>query len=426
VLVLTDISSLTAGVREPDDGQSLIRFLLFSNEFDVEGMIATSNLGHGQTVRPELIREAVSAYAKVYPSLKRHSSEYPDPAHLLAVVKAGQPVAGPKVPVEASVGDGKDTEGSDWIIRAVDREDSRPLWVLIWGGSADLAQALWKVRATRMPEEQARFLRRLRVHAIGDQDSTGAFIKAEFRGLWYITRNNGIRGMYRGGDTTLVSSEWVEANVIRDHGPLGALYPNYRGGDIWSRTLGQVRGIKEGDTPSFLSLIQNGLNEPERPWLGGWGGRSVPGPDHPAHLIDATDGDSRSDDPDPRMSAVYRWRPDFQAEFAARLDWCVRPVKGGANHPPVVKLKGGRERRLEPGVAVTLDARASRDPDGDRLGYEWSVYPPRTERVSIEPVEKGTARVTAAKGGPVHVLLTVRDSGMPSLARYARVTLNAE
>jgi hypothetical protein len=51
--VHTDVSSLTAGVRELDDGQSLVRYLLFSHEFDVEGIIATSNLGHGQTVRPE-------------------------------------------------------------------------------------------------------------------------------------------------------------------------------------------------------------------------------------------------------------------------------------------------------------------------------------------------------------------------------------
>ena len=65
VLVLTDISSLTASVREPDDGQSLIRFLLFSNEFDVEGIIASSNMRHGQTVRPELIHQAVDAYAQV-------------------------------------------------------------------------------------------------------------------------------------------------------------------------------------------------------------------------------------------------------------------------------------------------------------------------------------------------------------------------
>ena len=79
-----------------------------------------------------------------------------------------------------------------------------------------------------------------------------------------ITQRRAYRGMYRGGEASLVSPEWVEAN-IHGHGALGDLYPNYRGGDIWSGTLGPVRGIKEGDTPSFLSLIPNGLSDPRSP-----------------------------------------------------------------------------------------------------------------------------------------------------------------
>ena len=46
-----------------------------------------------------------------------------------------------------------------------------------------------------------------------------------------------------------------------------------RCGDIWSGTLGRVRGIKEGDTPSFLALVPNGLGDAEQPRLGSWGGR---------------------------------------------------------------------------------------------------------------------------------------------------------
>ena len=177
LVVLTDISSLTAGEAEPDDGQSLIRLMLYTNEFDIEGLVASSNLGHGQKVRPELIRRVVDAYDKVRPNLLLHDDRYPPAEGLRGGIKAGQPVAGPKVPVAESVGEGKDTEASDWIIRVVDRPDPRPVWVVIWGGSADLAQALWKVRATRSPDELARFVAKLRVHAIGDQDSTGPWIR---------------------------------------------------------------------------------------------------------------------------------------------------------------------------------------------------------------------------------------------------------
>src|SRR5436309_1969609 len=98
LIVLTDISSLTAGVREPDDGQSLIRLLLYANDLEIEGLIASANMGHGQVVRPELIREALAAYARVRPNLLLHDPRYPPAEKLLERVKAGQPVAGPKVP----------------------------------------------------------------------------------------------------------------------------------------------------------------------------------------------------------------------------------------------------------------------------------------------------------------------------------------
>jgi hypothetical protein len=284
LIVLTDISSLTAGVAEPDDGQSLIRLMLYANEFDIEGLIATSNMGHGQRTRPDLIRQVVDAYRKVRPSLLRHDHRYPPAEALRGCIKAGQELAGPRVPVGTSVGEGKDTEASRWIIKCVDRSDPRPVWVVIWGGSADLAQALWSIRRDRTPEELSRFTSKLRVHAIGDQDSTGPWIREQFPDLQIITQRRAYRGMYRGGDVSLVSSDWVKANIHR-HGALGDLYPNYRGGDIWSGTLGPVRGIKEGDTPSFLSLVPNGLGDVRHPWLGSWGGRFA-GEGHQLTVLD--------------------------------------------------------------------------------------------------------------------------------------------
>jgi hypothetical protein len=416
VLVLTDISSLTPRVREPDDGQSLVRLLLFSNEFDIEGLIASSNMGHGQIVRPELILEAIDAYEKVHPSLLRHDRNYPPPAALRAVTKAGQPIAGPKVAYDDSVGPGKDTAASDWILRAAAKRDPRPLWILTWGGSADLAQALWRLRADRPPAEQRRLIANLRIHSIYDQDSTGPAIKRDWPDLFYITRNHGVRGMYRGGDTALVSSDWVETHVTAAHGPLGALYPNYDGGDIWSGKLGRVRGIKEGDTPSFLSLFPNGLNRPDRPELGGWGGRMTPEDPRRLRWIDIADPDAPPADPDPRMSAVHRWRPDFQNEMQARLDWCVKAPKE-ANHPPVARLRGN---------AANLDATRSTDPDGHRLEFDWSIYPP-SAAVRVEPTTPGKARLILPPGVPapesIPVVVRVRDTGSPPLTRYARLDL---
>jgi Protein of unknown function (DUF1593) len=423
ILILTDVSSLTAGIAEPDDGQSLIRLMLYTNDFDIEGLIATSNLGHQQKTRPDLVRQVVDAYGKVQSNLLLHDRRYPAAASLRAKIKSGQPFAGRKTPVDQCVGEGKDTEASDWIIQVVDQPDPRPVWALIWGGSTDLAQALWKVRRTRKPDELDQFLSRLRVHSINDQDSTGPWIRVQFPALFTITQRFAYRGMYRGGDRSLVSSAWV-GNHIHGHGPLGDLYPDYNGGDIWSSRLGQVRGIKEGDTPSFLSLAPNGLSDADHPWLGSWGGRFEADDKHLVDIPD-TDIDSTSD-PDPRMSSVYRWRPAFQADFQARLDWCVKPFDG-ANHPPKVSIAGKRERAATPGEVITLDASGTNDPDDDRLTFAWSVYPVgpgSANEVTVDGRNERIARVALSPrltGKILPILLIVTDQGSPPLTRYARV-----
>src|SRR5262249_3475418 len=131
--------------------------------------------------RPDLIRAIVKAYGKVRPNLLLHRPDYPAAGVLLERVKCGNPRRGVK-----NLGAGHDTEGSRWITRVVDREDPRPVNVTIWGGSTDLAQALWRVRHDRTAKQRKRFLGKLRVHAIGHQDDTGPWIVAHFPDLFYV------------------------------------------------------------------------------------------------------------------------------------------------------------------------------------------------------------------------------------------------
>ena len=426
VFILTDISSLAAGEREPDDGQSLVRLLLYSHALDLEGLAACSNLSHGQVVRPGLIRQAIDAYAQVRPNLLLHRPDFPSAEQLEPLVKSGQPTAGPAVRVNDSIGRGKDTEASDALIAAADRDDPRPLWVCAWGGTADLAQALWKVRAERSGAELAKLLAKLRIHAIADQDSTGPWLRENFPTLHYIRREVAYRGMYRGGDPASVSAEWVEKNARTGHGRLGGLYPGYRGGDIWSALLGPVEGVKEGDTPSFLGLIPNGLNVPDRIGLSSWGGR-LEGP--ALRPVDARSESGAERDPDPRIAAVYRWRRAFQADFQARLDWCVRPF-GAANHAPEPRILGGARRTVKAGATLSLDAAAS-DPDLDRLGYEWLIDLPAADLAGcqIEDAGSARARLTVPAGAApreLPLLLIVRDGGQPALEGYARIEVAIE
>ncbi len=416
VIITTDISTLTADHGEPDDTQSMVRLMLYTCDLDVEGLVASSNMGHGRTVHDDYIASVVRAYGEVRHKLVRHRPEYPETGDLLSCVRAGSPDCG-----MGAIGEGHDTDGSNWIIRVVDKPDPRPVWVCIWGGPTDLAQALWRVGHDRGQDGLHRFVDRLRVHAIGDQDDTGPWIKENHPDLLYITNGQVFRGMYKDGDTSLVTRDWVRRNVTVGHGALGAAYPNYDGGDPW----GRVRGVKEGDTPSFMFLIPNGLGVPDEPSWGSWGGRFA---GQGAHYVDATD--TYAAETGPRVT-VNRWRRDYQAAFQARLAWC-HTSPDQANHEPTASIAGEMRRHVRPGEVIALDGRQSADPDGDALDYAWWIYTePSTYGgpVEISDPRSAVARLTvprAERPSTLHVILTVTDTGEPPLAAYARLVLYIE
>src|SRR5688500_14214866 len=155
ILVLTDIEN------EPDDAMSMVRFLVYANQLEVEGMVATTSIHQQKKVAAWRIREIVDAYAKVRDNLELHEKGFPTADALRAVIVEGRPDYG-----MAAVGKDMDSAGSELLIKAVDRADPRPLWVPVWGGPNVLAQALWKVRATRSPGQLSAFVAKLRVYTI--------------------------------------------------------------------------------------------------------------------------------------------------------------------------------------------------------------------------------------------------------------------
>src|SRR5688572_5137331 len=98
VLVLTDIEN------EPDDAMSMVRFLVYSNHFDVEGLVATTSIHQQKKVAAWRLREIVDAYAKVRDNLELHEHGFPDADALRAVIVEGRPDYG-----MAAVGKGQDS-----------------------------------------------------------------------------------------------------------------------------------------------------------------------------------------------------------------------------------------------------------------------------------------------------------------------------
>ncbi len=402
---------------DPDDEQSLVRFLLYANEWDVEGIIANRpEARRGENKNPErtglgIVQRMIDAYGACYPKLIQHDARYPKPELLRQRTVAGY---------------NSTDEAVNLIIAAIDAPDPRPVWYSDWGtdhGGAtnNLRRALDKVLRERGPEGYATFKSKLRLssanafgaHTTDSQPPFSFWIdtwRPELNRLRWYHRFSALTSQAGGFD--------IERDVRSEHGPLGALYPT-----------NTTHWCKEGDTASFLYLVPNGLGDPAHPEWGSWAGRyganeTFPGkPYFWANQVDAWNGSTNRD------NTLRRWAVHLQNDFAARLDWCVNDFTG-ANHPPHPRIAGALHRTAKPGERVILNAAESSDPDKHALKFEWVHYAEAgTLNAAIEIAGSSTSEASfvvppsARTGETIHVALMVTDSGVPALTRYQRVVV---
>ena len=323
--------------------------------------------------------------------------------------------------------------------------------VVAWGGTNCLAQALWRVKKDRSEEELDRFVSKLRVYTISDQDDSGEWMRRTFPKLFYVVSPSdqsfkdyhratwtGISGddFFMNGPgyrMDLVSNDWLKKHVREEHGPLGELYP-------------ATEYIMESDSPTFMILINNGLGSRTNPGYGGWGGRyelkKVASGNGPIW----TDGRDAVTLPDGKTYAsaqatIWRWRVAYQHDFAARMDWCVKEPSE-ANHNPIAVLEGDKtknviRRNVKKGQRIKLSAAGSTDPDGNKLKYRWFHYPEaeydlahKRRAWSVKLTGEKTDEVSFVVPEPrydhdkIHIVLEVSDDGEPSLHSYRRMVLS--
>jgi hypothetical protein len=411
---------------EIDDHSSMIRFLLYTSDFDVAGIVEVNSKyqknGHS---KESWLENQLAAYEQVLPHLRKHNPDYPSADYLRSVCRVGNEnikdlwVAPPEMET-------KNTPGEKLIIDTLLDNDPRPVHVLSWGGANTTASALWKLKNEYPKEKFDYAASRIRIYCIWYQDGGGGWIQTNipsahineayrWDNVWdYESYDNARKPGKMSSNPRwvqeLMKPAWVNENVKTNHGALGALTPQ--------------KYISEGDTPSFLHLVNNGLNAHEDDTLGGWGGRSAyDDPAFPNHITDKT----LTDDGD-RNKMYWRWIPAAQNDFAARLDWCVKEFKD-ANHPPVAKLKGPLKRSVKAGETVKLEAIAT-DPDGNKLTCKWWQYADADSAAATvaiansDSLDQASFVVPNEPGKQVHVILEVTDNGTPALAGYQRVICN--
>jgi hypothetical protein len=463
---------------ELDDQNTLIRYLLYSNEFDTEALMYTSSGVHwagdgkgttwfvpgreydriGRDICPctswrwkpgeRFIQEAIDLYAQAYPNLRAHAKGYPSPGELKSKILNGN--------IEFDGDISKDSPGSDLVKRKLLDNEPGPLYLLTGAGQSTIARALKSIKdqyenTPHWRAIQQKVSAKAIIQSWGDQDDTYAkYIKPnwpdiEFRQMATTIWGYGARRAVLPGDAELLSAAWTRTNVS-EVGPFGPFYRVWgdgkqmvpddifdffgfsgltaeqlreRGYIVWTSLQEKGSWISEGDTSIFMNLLDNGLRAGTDASWGGWGGR--------AGTDVVPDGSASADYPS------TRWFRAAQHDFAARLKWTTTRTYGTVNHEPDVSVSGRLDRDVRPGQVVTLNGRVT-DSDRNAVTATWWQYTdagtyPGTVALTQTGPTRGLTQVRlqiphdATPGQAIHLILQGTDDGTPPLTSYQRVVL---
>ena len=413
--------------------ESMVRLMTYADCFEIEALI--TSVGWNCDPYPmewkEYLTRVIEAYRKDVPKLMMRSRQkgfmrldqenkkqeigyWPSADYLTQRAVMGSVNGGIK-----AIGENNDSPGCNLLIRLADEDDSRPIYVAAWGGANTLAQAIWRIKQTRTDDELRRFVRKFRIYTITDQDmaynnrmnrtySSHMWLRQEFADDLQFVWDEGAWQE----QCELGKRHWQQHKEnIQGHGALGNEYPTYKWG-------------VEGDTPSFLYVMPNGLNNPDDPTQAGWAGYHERGisPDSLTTAWNSWQEPVRS------ISVGYKQRfyPDELNDFMARMQWAA---EGCGNHNPEVVVRS-TFINTQAGKTIVLDASRSYDPDGDTLTFLWWQQPEiGGTKLTINDADqsKATIHIPAdAQGKTLHVICEVHDNGPFHLVAYRRVIINID
>lgn len=463
---------------ESDDLASLVRYILYTNDLDNQGLIYTSSKFHWEgdgkgtkfflpnreyntsqtSWRPTGITtiedHLLKAYAAVYPNLRRHDPAYPTPQKLLSITKIGN------VDFEGEMA--KDTDGSNLIKRLLLDNDKRTLYLQAWGGTNTIARALKSIEdqyasSRQWPRIKDFISYKAVILASGFQDETYAdYISPKWPSIrvedlsaaydtWGFNCNKG-QGNIRGlpDNNLYYKGAWIKKNI--QTGALGSLYRSwldgqttFGGGDQldifgdpakapsgWCKPMEQYDFLSEGDNVVFNPILTTGLQDPSTPTLGGWGGRAKQNSTSPDLWV-LVEKEKATNGSEIENWTTDRWVAAAQNDFAARMQWTLTPEYREGNHAPLVNVLSGKTVTARAGSNVKLSAEVS-DPDEDQVTVSWWQYLEEgTYPGTVEIIDKGTNFATvkvprdANSGQTISVIVQATDDGDFPLTRYGRV-----